>query len=100
MPWSAAQGGGSMALKQITTTAVTSGSGWEAYKNGKIATLIINAPTQTIILPAEYRPIANIQMVVVGLSGQAGRAIINSNSGVVTPSFDGNIYGTVTYPTR
>lgn len=86
-----------MALKLITQISTLSGQGWEANKKGGVTTLILNAPTETVTIPAEFRPNTNIQMVVTGLGGQSGRAIINANSGVVTPFIDGNYYGTVTY---
>ncbi|MGV0410466.1 hypothetical protein [Corynebacterium marquesiae] len=86
-----------MALKLITKISTASGQGWEANKKGGVITLVLNAPAETVTLPAEFRPNTNIQMVVTGLGGQSGRAIVNANSGVVTAFIDGNYYGTVTY---
>ncbi|OFT32788.1 hypothetical protein HMPREF3169_09650 [Corynebacterium sp. HMSC08C04] len=86
-----------MALKLITQISTVSGQGWEASKKGGVTTLVLNAPTTPITLPNEFRPNTNIQMVITGLTGQSGRAIINSSTGVVTPFIDGNYYGTVTY---
>ena len=86
-----------MTLNLITKISTASGQGWEANKKGGVTTLVLNAPTTPITLPSEFRPNTNIQMVVTGLGGQSGRAIINSSNGVVTPFIEGNIYGTVTY---
>lgn len=88
-----------MALKLVTKISTASGQGWEAYKKGGVTTLVLNAPAASPTIPAEFRPNTNIQMVVTGLGGQSGRAIINSSNGVVTPFIDGNYYGTVTYLT-
>lgn len=86
-----------MALKLITKISTVSGQGWEAHKKRGVTTLVLNAPAETVTLPAEFRPNTNIQMAVTGITGQSGRAIINANSGVVTSFIEGNIYGTVTY---
>lgn len=86
-----------MALKLVTKISTASGQGWEAHKRGGVTTLVLNAPTTPIALPNEFRPNTNIQMAITGIGGQSGRAIINANSGVVTPFIDGNFYGTVTY---
>ncbi|WP_408920882.1 hypothetical protein [Corynebacterium marquesiae] len=86
-----------MTLKLVTKVSTASGQGWEAHKLGHVTTFIINAPSSTVTIPAEFRPVANIQMVITGLNGQAGRAIINATTGVVTAFIEGNVYGTVTY---
>lgn len=86
-----------MALKLVTKISTASGQGWEANKKGGVTTLILNALTTPITLPAEFWPVSNIQMVITGVGGQSGRAIINATTGVVTPFIEGNTYGTVTY---
>lgn len=89
-----------MALRKIGPAVQSiGGAGWDAHKTGNIVTLILNAPTETITLPTGYRPRTNINMSVVGTGTTSGRAIINSNNGVVTAFIDGNVYGTVTYIT-
>lgn len=86
-----------MALKLITKISTVSGQGWEANRKGGVTTLILNAPATPVTLPAEFWPVTNIQMVVTGLGGQAGRGIINATTGVVTVFLERNVYGTVTY---
>ncbi|PCC83154.1 hypothetical protein COM45_04985 [Corynebacterium accolens] len=89
-----------MALKKIGPVVQSiGGAGWDAHKTGNIVTLILNAPVETVTLPTGYRPRTNINMSVSGVGSASGRAIINANSGAVTPFIDGNVYGTVTYPT-
>lgn len=89
-----------MALTKIGPTVQSiGGAGWDAHKTGNIVTLILNAPTEAITLPAGYRPRTNINMSISGVGSESGRAIINANNGVVTAFIDGNVYGTVTYIT-